>query len=70
MIESPSPAPVALKDVSGSVLAPIISGQLDQERARKSFDRGKSRRDRELVGVLLAVFTGVITLLGHVLSSV
>jgi integral membrane sensor domain MASE1 len=63
MIEAPSSTPVALKDVAGSFLSPVISGQLDQERARKASIEGRAAGIVSSSGVLLAVFTGVITLL-------
>src|SRR5260370_1827744 len=59
----PTPAPVALKDVAGSLYAPVIGSQLDQERSRKSSIEGRAITIVSTSGALLAIFTGFLTVL-------
>ncbi len=62
-----SPAPAspepALKDVAGSIYGPIIAAQLDQERARKSSIDTRCAAVVTSSGVLLGLFTGLLTLI-------
>jgi hypothetical protein len=59
----PTPAPVAFKDIAGSVYAPVIGSQLDQERSRKSSIEGRAITIVSTSGALLAIFAGFLTVL-------
>lgn len=59
----PATAPIAYKDVAGSLYAPVIGAQLDQERSRKSSIEGRAITIVSTSGGLLAIFTGFLTVL-------
>ncbi len=51
-----------LKDVAGTIYAPLITSQLDQERVRRSSIEPEPPRSRVLWALLLALFTGFLIL--------
>lgn len=60
---APAAMSIQLKDVAGALFAPVISGQLDQERARKSSIESRAITIVTTSGGLLAIFTGFLTVL-------